>query len=872
MSKILSFLSILLLLGSSCFLKKKTNGLDVSMDSDNAAAAEETILDAPLEYQAARPLHWKLVSTALEVEPVYEKSELEGSAQICLEVQKRPQDSLWLDAKYMFIQAVDAFLQVKKGKDKVLSLRFDYKDSLHLKIYFGEAIDTWNRIVVKIKYTARPNAVKQVGSAAISDAKGIYFINPLGEDPSKPRQVWTQGETESSSCWFPTIDAPNQKMSQSISITCDTGDVTVSNGDLVYSSENGAKRTDMWQQSQTHAPYLAMMAIGKFAKVKDQTEDGLAVNYFVEPKWQPYAKLVFGKTPAMIEFFSKKFVPYPWEKYDQIVVRDYVSGAMENTTAVIHEEMMQHDARAHLDNTGEDVISHELFHHWFGDLVTCESWSNLSLNESFATYGEYLWREHAYGKEDAEHHMMGNMEAFIHTNVNELQPPIVRYYYRDKEDMFDVNSYQRGGAVLNMLRNLVGDEIFFESLQLYLKSNMFGTAEIHDLRKCFEKISGEDLNWFFNQWFLETGHPEIAINQIYDDSTKTVEVDIAQIQVGKNFTFPLTIKVHGRGFVNSHKVWVKNGSETFTFPCDIKPFWVQVDADRTLLCTRTEERTVEERKYQFAHGGNYYDKQEALEMAKIYLNSTESDKAAAAEMLTYALGDGFWAHREQALQMLLEADDEATVKAFESKITELATKDAKASVRLKAIQVLARLNDVKFASIFEHAINDLSYRVCDAGMNALYKFDSAKVLQTADLWFATDNRKLNQIAFGYLVKAGKGSYGKKLLRLLPTISFQERFSYLGDMATYLSGLADTTEAKVVLEAFKGEFYCKGVPNYYAAFVRMRLAQSKETIEASLTDKTILKETKDERIAIKTLIIDHLAAMKLDQALIKLFDR
>ena len=167
-----------------------------------------------------------------------------------------------------------------------------------------------------------------------------------------------------------------------------------------------------------------MMAIGEFAIVKDKWR-GIDVSYYVEPKFEKYARMVFGNTPEMIEFFSQKFgVDYPWKKYSQVVVRDFVSGAMENTTATVHMEALQHDHRYHLDETEEDYISHELSHHWFGDYVTCESWANLPLNESFATYAEVLWREYKYGIDEAEHHLSGDFSSYFAESQTKREPLI----------------------------------------------------------------------------------------------------------------------------------------------------------------------------------------------------------------------------------------------------------------------------------------------------------------------------------------------------------------------------------------------------------------------------------------------------------------
>jgi aminopeptidase N len=252
---------------------------------------------------------------------------------------------------------------------------------------------------------------------------------------------------------------------------------------------------------QPHAPYLFFIGAGDFAVVKD-TWKGKEVSYYVDKEYAPVAKKIFGLTPEMMTYFSKiTGVEYPWVKYGQMVAHDYVSGAMENTTATLHGDGAQQDARELVDgNNWEGTIAHELFHQWFGDYVTTESWSNLTLNESFANYSEYLWDEYKYGKDKADATHYSAMQGYLGSGSEKKD--LVRFYYGDKEDMFDAVSYNKGGRILHMLRNYVGDSAFFKSLNLYLTTNKYKSAEAHQLRLAFEEITGKDLNLFFNQWYL----------------------------------------------------------------------------------------------------------------------------------------------------------------------------------------------------------------------------------------------------------------------------------------------------------------------------------------------------------------------------------
>src|SRR5256885_4066080 len=342
--------------------------------------------------------------------------------------------------------------------------------------------------------------------------------------------MWTQGENGPHLSWMANNDKPNQKTTEEITMTVPDKYVTLSNGLLTSQKKNtDGTRTDTWKMDLPHSPYLFFMGVGDYAIIRDKYKNK-EVSYYVEKAYAPVARRIFGNTPEMIAFYSRiTGVDYPWPKYDQIVGRDYVSGAMENTTATLHEEDAQQDARQLTDgNAWEDVIAHELFHQWFGDLVTTESWSNITLNESFANYSEFLWDEHKYGKDAADAHNYSDMQGYIGSNSQNKD--LVRFYYKDKEDVFDAVSYNKGGRILHMLRNFVGDSAFFKSLNLYLTTNKFKSAEAHNLRLAFEEVTGKDLNWFWNQWYFGSGHPKLNITYSYNEGAKQATVVVEQTQ------------------------------------------------------------------------------------------------------------------------------------------------------------------------------------------------------------------------------------------------------------------------------------------------------------------------------------------------------
>lgn len=656
-------------------------------------------------YKPEREKIHDLIHTKLKVDFNFKEKQLNGEAWVTAKPHFYATDKFTLDAKAMIIHEVSINTQ---------KLEYNYDDEQIIidlpKSYTKEEVFT-----VYIRYTARPEKVKQKGSAAITEAKGLYFINADGFYKDKSTQVWTQGETEANSCWFPTIDSPNQKTTQEIYITVPDKFQTLSNGKLVSQIKNGTNRTDYWKMDQKHAPYLVFMGIGEYEIIEDSYKN-IPVNYYVEKEYAPYAKDIFGLTPEMMGFFSDILgVEYPWDKYHQIVGRDYVSGAMENTTAVIHgEKAYQTPGQLIDENLQENTIAHELFHHWFGDLVTSESWSNLTLNESFANYSEYLWREYKYGKLDADMHLFEDSEAY--KNGQNSDKHLVRFNYTDKEDMFDLVSYNKGGAILHMLRNYVGDEAFFLGLKTYLLENKYKSAEVHQLRLVFEKITGKDLNWFFNQWYFNAGHPKIDVSYDYNTIQKKVTVNLQQLNVTE-FQFPLAIDIYENEKRTRHNVFVNGGDASFTFPYLEQPTLIQINADGVLLCEISENKVISDYIFQLKNAENYAHRRKALlEVAK------KQEEKPAFNAVVNAMSDASYEIRILALEKI-DLINKFSKKNAIQKIMKIANTDEKTLVQAAAIETLGKLTDPELKGIFAKGLESKSYSVIGKSLVAMYYVD-----------------------------------------------------------------------------------------------------------------------------------------------------
>lgn len=693
-------------------------------------------------YRATETLLTDLIHTKLEVDFVWEKSQMNGVATITAKPHFYPSSNLILDAKGMDIHSVKM-----NGKE----LKFTYEDDI-LNISLDKTYTRDDKYTVVIDYLAKPEEREEGGSAAITSDKGLYFINPTGEEENKMPQIWTQGETEASSVWFPTVDQPNAKTTQEIFIKVDDKYTTLSNGKLVSSKKvaNGM-RIDHWKQDLPHAPYLFMMGIGEFKVVEDSytRPDGskMAVNYYVEPEWEPYAKDIFGETPEMIRFFSELLgVEYPWDKYHQIVTRDYVSGAMENTGAVIFGDFVYRNDRELLDGNDQSTIAHELFHHWFGDLVTCESWSNLPLNESFANYSQYLWDEHRYGIDEADYYAEQEANGYYQSAGIQGYHDLIWFDYEDKEQMFDGHSYNKGGRILHMLRNYLGDDAFFAGLNHYLESRKFQAAEFHHLRQSFEEISGEDLNWFFDQWFLGSGHPNLMFIPFADQQNQELVIQAYQKQdldLCPIYRLPMEIAVFDDSGKHIHEVEMDELEEEFKIPFKGTLKGYIIDHQQMLLGEKSVmDKPAAMYRFQYYNGERYHARKAGLKLG--FDGSPDAQK-----MVLDALKDKFWHIRELALDKVNSLTGESATAAIDI-VKSMVENDPKSRVRARAITVLETIEESEETrkNIYANAVmNDRSYDVVSEALAGLASIDPELAMAEAK---KMESEKSSKMIFGIL--------------------------------------------------------------------------------------------------------------------------
>ncbi|MFZ1705514.1 MAG: M1 family metallopeptidase [Saprospiraceae bacterium] len=759
---------------------------EVLLDTLFVSDIDAQVDTVPKVYKATAKNEFDLLHTKLNIHFNWDKQQVFGEATLTLTPYFYPLNEVELDAENFEIHTI----QLQSSGEK---LNYEY-DGKRIRVLLDKTYKRSEKIILFISYTASPEESLDEHGEAITSDKGLFFINPTGKEKGKPQQIWTQGETENNKKWFPTFDKPNERCSQEIFITVENKFKTLSNGKLISSTRNqDGTRTDYWSQVLPHAPYLFMVAVGEFHEELD-TWNQVPLHYIVEKGFAKSAKKIFNHTPEMLTFFSEKLqYPYPWDKYAQIVVRDFVSGAMENTGAVIFSDQFQKTERELIDNDNDYIVAHEIMHHWFGNLVTCEEWSNLTLNEGFANYAEYLWFEHKYGRERADYHRLTEMNGYFSQAYSQGAHPLVYYYYGNKDDMFDAHSYNKGGLVLHMLRNYVGDDAFFSALNKYLKENAFTSVEVDELRIAFEDTIGEDLNWFFNQWFLEAGHPTFDVQYNYNAPEKLMVVSAKQTQDSLTFPsvfiMPLNIVTYmPDGNVLTHSFLMNQRQQDFIIQnVDVKPLATVFDGKNDILGLINEDKTEEEYIAIYKSSKLFGDKVIAL--------SNIIDKSAIMNDL---FNEAFYFLRAMAIEAITEQNyDEYAIK-----LQDIVLFDPHSEVRATALHIMLTFGEDELSTILKRIVeSEKAYPVLGLAFEGLAYYDIA----SAEKYAEQNINDTSPYIVNSLMTVFSTSKNEKYLdyfhEILPEISTFQLFDYFENYQTFLMGqtLDTWTKAKSFLQ-------------------------------------------------------------------------
>lgn len=872
--KYFRYLIILLPLMQSCFLFKSHKNEKLAKQKNNISwNAKDTLaavkMQADEEEQKSKEIteapvkETDIIHMDLALSFDWEKETVIGECVLECAPYAEWVDTLVLDARRFEILSISVFCNKKvdndyppdyprRYKQNIITTLYDgvylpttfvYPDSEQLHIYIpkkdianfmGLSSNRYqaDQYKIKINYKAHPRETSNQKGMAISSDKGLYFINSKNKYIDRPKQLWTQGETEHNHNWFPTIDHPNEKFTQKISLTVDSNLTTLSNGKLEKSvNNNDGTRTDKWAQGKPHSGYLAMLAIGNFIKVSDtwsyQVKDqmwaylleipeskkmsiDMTVDYYMEPEFAPYAKTIFGNTKEMLTYYSDVLgVPYAWDKYAQVVVREYVSGAMENTSATLHGEFLNRTPRQWYDNNSEDVICHELFHQWFGDLVTCKSWHHISLNESFATFGEILWHEHKKGMDAAQLKFQNNCDAGIRTDQFK-NVPLIRKSYEIPEEVFDGISYPKGGAIIQMLRHELGDKSFFKGLNIYLTKNAYNNAEAHQLRLAFEEASGRDLNWFFNQWYFAPGHPKITAEIASGSTANEYVINLSQNGYKLNdelFPYRLPLQI---GFVVNGKMEIRNVSVNSYYPnlkfqLDALPEAVLIDPNQQLLAEYDFKQTSKTITTLLKAANTYAQKSLCLDMLKeteLELFE-EADRQATRDQLLLYAQDVTFLESASAVNLLdrLEKSEDRT-KIYNS-IYALANTDSRKNVRKEALEFLSKDPNDKLIPLLQKLIFDTSYIIQSNAFKFYLQLDSQNAFKAVQHLLDKDNDMIEKShLLARLSEYKFTELGKYYIEGMQSNAFKLLDEFAAGACSYLEWCNDKEEATMLLDVIE----------------------------------------------------------------------
>ncbi len=578
--------------------------------------------------------------------------------------------------------------------------------------------------------------------------KGTYFILPDAAYPKRPIQIFTQGESEDTRYYLPTYDYPNDRLTTDTIITVPAAWTTVANGKLlsVTNASNGMK-TWTWKESLPSSTYLITTVAGEFDELKDSWR-GIPVNYYAPKGRGDRLAINYGRTPAMMELFSKKFgVDYPWEKYDQIMVDDFIAGGMENSSATTNtaESLTNPKLVPEYIANQDDLISHELTHQWFGDLVTCKAWSDIWLNEGFATFGETMWNEYRYGKDWADYNRWRAARTWFH-ETNLYGKPIVRHDFAEDSDEFDGNAYGKAGWVIDMLRYQLGEPAFYAGLQRYLEANRGKNALTSDFAKAIEEATHTNIDQFLLQWIYGAGAPKLDVHYTYDDTKHQIALTVRQTQQQQGrvgiFRVPVEVEITTASGVKLYPVVIgkdpSSDTDVFTLPSDSAPRMVLFDKGAHVLKSADFHKEKKEWLYQLKNAAELADRADAVQA----LSKIQNDDEATAAIGDAVLSDKTWGVRTIAVEALGKINSPLSTKLLLEALnkSEASSPDGALLARYAIVTALGSSKDPAVATKLDTiARDDSSYRARAAALEALGQLKPTNALQTLNAAVAADS-------------------------------------------------------------------------------------------------------------------------------------
>lgn len=584
---------------------------------------------------------------------------------------------------------------------------------------------------------------------------GLKFIDAA---PGHPAQITTYSWPEKAHHWFPCFDFPNDKVTNELFAEVDSHYKVLSNGRLVSRTENKKSNTVTyhWFQEKPHPTCLIMMAAGPYEVIEDSLGT-LPVSYWVYEEDVPDAKRIFKKTPSVIAFFNKTFgFDYPWAKYDQVCLAG-IGGGLENTSATALGDRTIRDAVYERDFPIFDLIVHELAHQWWGDTVTERTWSHVWLSESFATYSEYLYKYHDEGPAEAAVELLGKKNRYLWEAKNRYMRPLVFNRYNTPWNIMDGHSYPKGAVILHMLRFVMGDKPFFRSLSHFLHKHAFGVADTHDFKTAIKEAAGQNVDWFFDQWFFKPGHPVFDIKYRWVKNKKKIVLTITQMQdTAKGipvYKLPVIIGIVTPGEKYSKKIWLNKKEDVFELAAEQKPQLVRFDEGNHLLKEWTFDKDLDELIYQLTHDDVIGRMWAAGEMLRF-----KEDMNALTALAGSAKTDTCVHVRRAAVEAIGKLKDPNLTY-----LVKTLASDSESKVRAAAIAALGNYKEPGFVPLFIQKFKqDDSVLVQSTALNAIGKCgEKIHIPFLEEIVNDTSQRKFIQRVAKYAIKKIDPALSKK---------------------------------------------------------------------------------------------------------------
>ena len=600
-----------------------------------------------------------LLHLALDVTPDFRQRTIAGQASLRFKPVARPLPELKLDAIDLTVTNLTATEKVagwQVTRDKII-------------VTFDPPVPPGREATVVIGYRAQPS-------------EGLYFRTREMGYPAADEHLWTQGEAVHGRHWFPCLDEPNEKLTTEVTCRVPEGMVVLSNGRKVSEQKADGLVAVRWLQDKPHANYLVALVAGHFKKLEDRHRD-VPLGFWTVPSDSPQAASSFEGTRDMMAFFEQETgVPYPWARYDQVCVFDFTAGGMENTTlTVLNNNTLFTPATENL-RSSEGLVAHELVHQWFGNLVTCKDWSQIWLNEGFATYYEHLYDERKHGREQFLYRMWQGARS-ISSQANDTRAIVSREYGRP-DDLFDWRAYGKGAWVLHMLRHELGNDLYRRCIKTYLDRHQYGSVVTEDLNAIIEELSGRSFDQFFDQWVYHAGVPELEVDYAWAERDRLARLTVRQTQAVTDkvllFRFPLTVRFKTKAGMLDRRVEIKDKSEDFYFPLAEAPQGILVDPDLALLAKVRFQPPASMLLAQLAGDGELTGR-----LGAVALLQSRKDHEAVVRLKEALNGDRFHGVRLEASAALQAIHTEGALAALLA-----STKQSDARVRRAVVTDIGR--------------------------------------------------------------------------------------------------------------------------------------------------------------------------------------